>query len=368
MSLDRREFLKAAAAGTLLPGQLAAAMARQSAVRQEPGAIDRLYSRSIVIDSLAVGLEWDAVEYEAAKKTGYTGIQTTLPSRNLEIAVQALAEWNDRVRTNSGKLVRAVKAADIERAKREGKLAVVLGFQNATMIERSIDNLDVLYDLGTRCIQLTYNDRNLLGNGCTERVDGGLSDFGVAAVRRMNELGIVVDLSHCGRRTTLDGIEFSDPPACFTHTMCEALYRGHPRAKTDEQIRAMADKGGVMGVAALGYFVGPDPGGETTIETYLDQVDHAVRVAGIDHVGLCTDFQLRGISSWATKENWYEPRLKTFKPSYQVRWPPWIPELDSVDRFRNVARGLDRRGYTHEQIEKILGRNWLDYFRGVFGG
>jgi membrane dipeptidase len=208
----------------------------------------------------------------------------------------------------------------------------------------------------------------LVGDGCTERTNSGLSDFGVDVVKRMNELGIIVDLSHCGKQTSYDGIQFSDPPACFTHTMCESIYRNHPRAKTDNQIRTMADKGGVMGVAALGYFVGPDPGGKTTIETYLDHVDHTVKVGGIDHVALCTDFPIQGIKVWATKETWYEPRLKSFKPSYNVKWPPWIPDLDKPGRFRNVARGLNKRGYSDDQIEKILGLNWLYYFDTVLRG
>ncbi len=365
MTLERRDFIKAMAAGAAVPaGELLDRVAEASL--QEADVFDR----SIVIDSLAVGVEWDEVEYDAVKRSGYTGIQTTLPSNNLEVAVQALAEWNQRVQDNPDKLIKATGAADIERAKQEGKMAVLFGFQNGTMIEDDVDNLDALYHLGTRCIQLTYNSRNLIGDGCTERTNAGLSDFGVEVVERMNELGIIVDLSHCGVQTSFDGVAFSSPPACYTHTMCEALYPGHPRAKTDEQIRAMAEKGGVIGVAALGYFVGPDPGpgGSTTIENYLDHIDHAVDVAGIDHVGLCTDFQVRGIESWATRETWYEPRLRSFKPSYNVRWPPWIPELDVPERFRNVTAGLQRRGYSDDQIEKILGGNWMAYFREVFRG
>ena len=122
-----------------------------------------------------------------------------------------------------------------------------------------------------------------------------------------------------------------------------------------------------MGINALGYMIGPDPGGETTIETYVDHIDHAVKVGGIDHVGLATDNAIQGMEPWATRESWYVPRLTRFKPSYQVRWPTWIPKLDTPDRYRNVARILDRRGYPAEHIEKILGLNWLRYYREVFG-
>jgi membrane dipeptidase len=365
MTIRRREFLKVLTAGAMFPyGVLAHAPKRARTSTSEE--VDRLFDESIVIDTLSVAHQWDEVAFSAIKESGYTAIQTSLSNRNLEVAVQALAEWNRRFEEHSDIFTKATSASEIERAKRDGKLAVILGFQNSTMIEDDVDNVDVLYDLGARCIQLTYNARNLVGDGCTERTQAGLSDFGVAVVERMNELGIIVDLSHCGKGTTKDAIDISRQPPAFTHTMCEALYNDHPRAKTDEQMKALSDRGGVVGITMLGYFVGKSP--DSNFDDYLNHVEHAVKVAGIDHVGLSTDFQLRGIRAWATKENWYEPRLRSFKPSYNVRWPPWIPELDEPKRYRNVAQGLNRRGYKHSDIEKIIGGNWLRYFREVFGG
>ncbi len=352
--------LAAATGGLVLPRAFAA---RQQAPRNP--AIDDLYDRAVVIDSLAVGHEWDEVEYDAVRQSGYTGIQTTLPSNNFAVAVRALAEWRQRIRENPERLVHATRAAHIRQAKAEGKMAVIFGFQNATMLEGDLRNLDPLHELGTRCIQLTYNSQNRLGSGCTERVDGGLSDFGVEVVGRMNELGIIVDLSHCGRQTSMDGIEVSSSPAAFTHTFCEAIYNDHPRAKTDEQIRAMSDKGGITGIASLGYFVGPDP--DTSLEDYVNHILHAVNVGGIEHVGVSTDHAIRGLRSWATRENWYEPRLRNFKPSYRVRWPPFIEGLDEPERFRNVAHALDRRGVAETDIVRILGGNWLRYFGTIFG-
>jgi membrane dipeptidase len=356
VGVERREFLRAMAAGALFPRGVLA-----------PGSrVDSLFDEAIVIDSLAVGHRWDSVEYDAVRRSGYTGIQTTLGSESLEGAIRDLAEWNQRIRDNPDKLLRATRASHIEQAKSERKMAVLFGFQNATMLEGQVENLDGLFELGTRCIQLTYNSRNLLGDGCTERTNSGLSDFGVGVVERMNELGVIVDLSHCGEKTSSDGIEVSRKPPAFTHTFCEALYRDHPRAKTDELIKAMSDRGGMTGIAALGYFVGPSP--DSSIEDYLNQIDHAVRVGGIDHVGLATDFEIRGIKSWATRETWYEPRLKSFKPTYRVRWPPWIEGLDEPERFRNVARGLEARGYADGEIRRLLGGNWLQYFREIFNG
>lgn len=334
----------------------------------ESSRIERLYEKAMVIDSLSFAQQWNDEDFAAYKSSGYAGIVTNLNRRNLQVAIDELMTWRKRVREHSDKLIMALTAADYRRAKAEGKLAVMMNFQNATMLEGDADNVEVLHALGMRCFQLTYNQRNRLGDGSTERTNSGLSDFGIEVVGRMNEVGVLVDLSHCGRQTTLDGVEFSALPVAYTHTMCEAIRTGHPRAKTDAQIRALAEKGGVMGIAAIGYFIGPDPGGATTIETYVDHIDHAVKVAGIDHVALATDFGVRGIESYATRENWYEPRLKVFKPSYDVKWPPWIPKLDGTDRFLNVAHILARRGYKDRDIEKILGGNWLRLFGDVFGG
>ncbi len=374
MGFKRRDFVKMLPIGAMVPGPILNSLAgsvgdsfKTSQLGLEVESqqnVDKLYNDAIVIDGLVISRGWDKDSFEALAKSGYTGFNTSLSSGSLNSAMRSLTAWTKRIKQNSDRLLNALTAEDFLRAKDEGKTAVMFGFQNATMIERSIDNVDKLYNAGTRWIQLTYNERNLLGDGCTERTNAGLSDFGVEAVERMNELGIIIDLSHCGRQTTNDGIKFSKTGASFNHTMCETLYKDHPRAKTDAQIRAMAEKGGVMGIICLGYMIGPDPGGDTTLETYVDHIDHAVKIAGIDHVGVAADFAIQGMqANGATRENWYEPRLTRFKPSYQVRWPPWIPELDLPDRYKHVARVLDKRGYKSGDIEKILGQNWLRYFR-----
>ncbi len=329
--------------------------------------LGNLYANALVIDALSFGRDWSQAEFEALRAAGYSGIVESLPRRDLQTAIDALVGWRERAARYPDALLLALSAADFERARREGKTAVVMNFQNATMLEGDAHNVDALHALGMRSLQLTYNYRNRLGDGCLERTNAGLSEFGIEVVERMNAVGVLVDLSHCGRQTTLDGIAFSKKPVAMTHTMCEALRRGHPRAKTDEQLRACAEKGGVIGIAALGYFLGPDPGGATTIEAYADHIEHAASVVGHEHVGLSSDFPPQGIRPWATRENWYEPRLKSFKPSYEVRWPPWIPALDAPERFLNIARLLERRGWRARDLELLLGKNWLRLFRETIG-
>jgi len=355
---DRRSAMK-------LIGGAGAALGASPALAAD--SLDRLYDRAIVIDALAFAKEWDAEEFEAARRSGYTGIVESLNRRDFKTAVDQLLIWKARAETHADKILIALRARDFERAKRERKLAILMNFQDATMLDGDARNVEALHALGMRCFQLTYNSRNLLGDGCTERTDAGLSDFGVAVVEKMNAVGVLVDLSHCGRQTTLDGIAFSRKPVAITHTMIQSLRPGHPRAKTDDQLRALAEKGGVVGIAALGYFIGPDPGGATTIETYADHIEHAVNVAGAEHVGLSTDFPVRGLASWATREGWYEPRLRSFKPSYDVKWPPWIPGLDEPERFRNLTRVLSGRGWKSSSLELLLGRNWLRLFSDTIG-
>lgn len=353
---SRREVLK------VLGGAVAAAAVSP---RHTLAASD-LYENALVIDALCFGREWEDQAFEGLRATGYSGIVESLPRDSLQTAIDALVQWRSRIADHPDQLMPALSASDFTQAKASGRTAVLMNFQDATMLEGDIDNVDALHALGMRCFQLTYNYRNLLGDGCLERTNAGLSEFGIAVTERMNSVGVMVDLSHCGPQTTLDGIEFSAKPVAMTHTICAAL-RPHPRAKADEAIRACADKGGVTGICAIGYFIGPDPGGTTTIEDYVDQVEHAVKIAGHDHVGLSSDFPPQGISPWATKEEWYEPRLEWFKPSYEVRWPPWIPELDTPDRFRNVVRILEGRGWSATNLEKLLGLNWLRLFGETIG-
>jgi membrane dipeptidase len=328
--------------------------------------IDAVYDDAVVIDGIVITRNWNKDSFAALAKSGYSGFNASLDSFSFNRALISIIEWHDRIAKNPDTFILATTAEDFIRAKKENKVAVLLGFQNSRMVNKSLENLDILYEAGTRWMQLTYNERNLLGDGCTERTDAGLSDFGIEVVERMNELGIIIDLSHCGYQTTNDGIKFSKSGAMINHSMCEALHKNHPRAKTDEQIRAMADKGGVLGIICLGYMLGPNLGTDTTIETYVDHIDHAVKVGGIDHVGLAADYAVQGLkATGATKENWYEPRLTRFKPSYKVQWPPWVPELDKPDRYKTVAKILDKRGYSTGDIEKILGLNWIRYYRDI---
>ena len=208
--------------------------------------------------------------------------------------------------------------------------------------------------LGQRVSQLTYNARNLIGNGSTERRDEGISDFGVAIIERMNKVGMAVDVSHCGDRTTLDAFEVSKKPVLITHSNCRALVSGHPRCKTDEAIKKVGAAGSVMGITGVRMFVKADE--PTTIEHVLDHFDHVAKLVGPEHLGVGSDIDLYGYDAMPPELN---KKLRAgYKGSYGFREKIDIEGLNHPKRMFDLTEGLIRRRYSDAEIEGILGGNF----------
>jgi membrane dipeptidase len=251
-----------------------------------------------------------------------------------QLTLGDLNRWNAFLTAHSRNFLRVTSADDFDRAKTEGKIGILLGFQNSEHFQTEED-VDRFYQMGQRVSQLTYH-RNRLGGGSTDARDEGLTDFGARVVARMNAVGMAIDVSHCGDRTTLEIVEASVKPVLATHTNCRALVPGSGRCKTDEAIRRIAAKGGVVGVTMVRPFV--HVGGPAGIEDVLDHVDHVVELAGVEHVAMGTDVDLDGRD---------HAGLKHF-------------DLDGVRYSRKVfefTEGLLRRKYRREDIALILGGN-----------
>ena len=369
-SITRRQFA-ATLGGVPL---LAAARSTRASARQDDVA--SLYSRAIVIDALAnpgsMNVSWpprgplSQKQRDAIASSGITAINVTV-SADFEGSVRNIALWQGEADRYPELLSVVRRHADIEKAKRDKTLGLILGFQNTDMIERDIARVDMFHRLGIRIIQLTYNDRNLVGDGCLEAGNAGLSAFGREVVARMNTLGVAVDLSHCGTQTTADGIAASTKPPLITHSGCREVYR-HPRSKEDRELKAMAGKGGVVGIYFM-PFIGPGPGAPT-IEMLMRQIDHAVRICGIDHVGIGSDLSTTPIEE--TPE--YLREHKAFVDGRVSRGisapdemrPLFIPELNHPRRLEGVVRGLRQRKYTADAIEKIIGGNFHRVFKEIW--
>lgn len=286
------------------------------------------------------------------------------PTFSYEAAVRDLAAWHGYFTRYRDRLVHVRRADHILQAKRDGKFAVMLNFQNATHLNRDLRNVDFFYNLGIRQIQLTYNELNALGAGCTERVDTGLSDFGVEVVHRMNELGMLVDLSHCGVKTTLDAIEVSKKPVVFSHSNCRAL-NDNMRCKTDEQIKKLVAKGGVMGITTVNFFVSNKP--RSTLDDYVAHIEHVAKLVGVDHVGIGSDSSVGGWrQSFPTEKAFWDFHGQfKFKPGADVRWPPFIEEIDVPEKFHVIRRRLLQKGFSEADTAKILGGNFIRIYQEI---
>jgi membrane dipeptidase len=251
-------------------------------------------------------------------------------------------------------LMRIDSAADFARVKSSGKVAILPGLQNSEHFRRPAE-IAVFHGLGQRISQLTYNSRNLIGNGSTERRDEGISDFGVAIIDQMNKVGMAIDTSHCGDRTTLDAFELSKKPVLITHSNCRALVPGHPRCKTDDAIRAVGKAGSVMGITGVRNFVKTSE--PTTIEDVINHIDHVKKLIGPEHVGVGSDMDLDGYDDLDVA---MQRQLRAqYKDTYAFREKIDIEGLDHPKRMFDLTESLIRRRYSDQEIRGVLGANFI---------
>lgn len=261
-------------------------------------------------------------------------------------------------------LVKCTSVAEIRRCKAEGLKAGIVTTQETLGFGKDLKLLHLLYRFGLRVVQLSYNNHNLIGAGCMEPNGGaGLSKFGMQFVDKCNELGIVVDTGHCGRNTTLDACKYSKTPVIASHTGVEKVFF-HNRCKSDEEIQAIAGTGGVVGIFAMPWFIAEDPA-NTTIDHFLDHIQYVTELVGVDHVGIGTDWPMPQTKWTAVTFKKYVAPSMGFAPGNGPS-TEWVHGLKDYRSFLNVTRGLVHRGYTDEEVHKILGENWLRVFEQVW--
>jgi len=268
-------------------------------------------------------------------------------------AMNFMAVYNGLISQHPDLLMRIDSAADLEEVKQNGKIGVILGVQNSAHFTSPVD-VRRYYVAGQRISQLTYNTQNMIASGSTDRADGGISDFGESIVKAMNEVGMAVDVSHCGDQTTMDAFELSSKPVLITHSNARALAPNHPRCKTDEAIVAMAAKGGAMGITAVRNFVKNEE--PTTIEHYVDHIDHVAKLVGIEFVGVGTDSDLQGYDD--LPEEIYNNLKAGYKDTYSFRDKIDIEGLDHPQKMYDLTEALIRRGYSDDNIRAVLGENF----------
>ena len=321
-----------------------------------------LHRRSIIIDGLNVSRWGDEEVYRHLHEGGITAINATVAVwEGSKQTLQNIGRFYRDFETYSKWIRPVASLADLHAAKRDNRVGVVFGFQNSSPIEDDLHLVEVFHRLGVRVIQLAYNDLNYAGAGCYERQDVGLSKFGVDLVKEMNRLGMVVDLSHVGHRTTMDAIELSEHPVWFSHANPRVLCE-HPRNKTDDQVRALVARGGVVGANIFPAFL--KRGYDSTLDDVLDTIEYWVELAGIEHVSIGLDFTENQSEEWF---RWLMAGKRLDSPVFRLKLPLRLPNgIERADEMSNLTAGLLGRGYSHEEVQKILGLNVLRLFEQVW--
>lgn len=318
----------------------------------------------IIIDGLLI-CKWSRDIFEAMKRGGLTAANCTaaLPYANVLDSLRSMAQFHKWF-VEHGDVIRPIySTADIAAARAEGRVGIILGWQNTSGFDDYLPYIRVFRQLGLGVAQLTYNTMNSLGSGCLEGRDHGLSDFGREFVAECNEAGMAIDLSHVGARTADEVIECSSKPVTYSHVSPAALFN-HARNKTDSQIRKLSDRGGLVGVTLHPPFQAR--GNDSTLEDYLVAIEHCISVAGEDSIAIGTDFitgHRHDTPEWEYLLRDKGHARKVFEIG-EVRHPP---EFASVADYGNLHRAMELRGWSAARREKVLGTNWIAFLKEAWG-
>ena len=372
--MHRRDFnlgmLTLSASALIAPHPLATVLS--SAENQSP-TIAALYKNAIVVDSLCgpfVDME-APLTVEALRnlrQSGITAINFTVSEPTLEGTINNIGVVETLVERHPDTFLLVRQTSDIARAKRENKIGIMPGFQYSAFLEENPDRIETFRQLGVRIMQLTYNNRSIFGDGCLEPGNAGLSKAGITAVQKMNDLGVAVDLSHSGYRTTSEGVYESNKPVLISHSGCAAIYQ-HPRNKTDEILKALADRGGYFGVYLMPYVVASPT--VPTREHVLAHLVHAINVCGADHVGVGSDGSIEKTILTPEQKASFDKDIAR-RRELGIGAPgedryPYVPDLNGPDHMEVIANELAKRGQPSAVIEKVMGANFQRVIGDIWG-
>ena len=375
--MNRREFSQILAGVAALGAVDPAVRAAASAVEEPQGVSDatrQLYASSLILDCNSSPpverLPLTPADLELVRGSGVNIIKLTLGGINDDFAhtVASIAQVQQLIELHPQYFTAVRNAADMARAQHEHRLGIILSFESVEMLGGQLSSFEVFRNLGVRVMQLSYNRTSPFAAGVMAPKGGGLTALGHEAVREMNRLGVAIDVSHANPATTADVLASSSRPAVMTHAGCAALHV-HPRNKTDEQLRALAAKGGVVGIYDLPYLT-PSPR-QPTVDDYMAHLAHALEVAGEDHVGIGSDVGIAPLdtspSGMADTERELKERRAAGLAAPEEDRPPYVIGLNTPRRLEIIADRLLKRGYSAAVTEKVLGANFARVFTQIWG-
>jgi len=272
-------------------------------------------------------------------------------------------EWDSHFKENSDLIFLGKSYKDIEKAKIKNKTAIFFGFQNCSPIEDDINLVEKVYDLGCRFMQLTYNNQSLLATGCFENIDSGVTNFGREVIKEMNRLGLVIDMSHSGEKSTIDAINISQKPIAITHAN-PTFWHSAKRNKSNELLKILSKNEGMLGLSLYPHHL--KDGTKCTLESFSEMTAKTVELMGIERVGIGSDlclYQPDSVVEWMRNGTW--AKAKNFgegskKKTGFPKQPDWFIDARG---FANLEKGLSKVGFNKNEINKILGDNWFNFYK-----
>lgn len=333
-----------------------------------------LYRSSFVLDCntlASIGFQLTGDEEEAKLKavrdSGITVLKSTLggPNGTFDQTKADIAAADQLIEKRPDLFLKVRSHGDLQRAHQQRKVGVIFSFEAATMLEHKVERIEQFRNLGVRIMQLTYNRRSPFAVGCLDGDEQGLTELGREAVAKMNKLGVALDLSHANTKTIAEGITTSKKPPIVSHSGCRSVHL-HPRNLEDREMKALANKGGVMGVYMLPYLT-PSPK-QPTLDDYMRHMEHALKICGEDHVGIGTDVPFRRVteSDLEGLRKQLEQRKAAGVSAPGEDRPPYIPDLNTPRKIEIVVDALLKRGYTSRIVEKVLGANFKRVFAEIW--
>lgn len=334
-----------------------------------------LYKKSLILDcnssppGLTGKLPMAQADLDLARASGVSVVKISLGGINSDFAatVEEIAFLQQMIEVHPAYFLQVRIPADMERAKREGKLGLIFSFESADMFGGEVQRIELFRNLGVRVMQLSYNRKSPFAAGVMEPTGGGLTELGKRAATQMNTSGVAIDLSHANGQTTVEAIGASTKPVIMTHAGCAAIHP-HPRNKSDEQLRALAGKGGVVGIYDLPYLAASPK--QPTVDDYMAHMEHALKVAGEEHVGIGSDVGIepfdtspQGIAEFNKVE---KQRQQSGLAAPEEDRPTYVVGLNTARRIEVIADQLRKRGYPGRVAEKVLGANFVRVFSEIW--
>lgn len=310
---------------------------------------------------------WSESIFRQMREAGLDAVHATICyHEGLRETIANISAWNRWFELYPALIMKGRTASDIDRARASGRTAVFFGFQNCAPIEDDIGLVEVVHDLGCRFMQLTYNNQSLLGTGCYETVDAGITRMGREVIAEMNRVGLVIDLSHSAERTTLAAIDLSARPIAITHAN-PASWHNVPRNKSDTVLKALAARGGILGFSLYAHHLAG--GSHCTLLDFCTMAARTADLIGVDHIAIGSDLcqdQPDSVVEWMRAGRWTKSVETGSGPLGKAVFPPPPSWFRRVSDFRGIEAGLFAAGFTLAEAEQVMGGNWYRFFAESF--